>query len=253
VRNIKLQIQYEGTDYRGWQIQGGRLSTSSPRLKTIQGTIEKALRRILGQRVRLIGSGRTDSGVHAKCQVANFKTDSSIPAEKLRKALNALLPQDIVVSRATEVPPDFHSRFKARSKVYRYHILNGNVPDAFLRKTSFFYPYPLDLGLMSREARGLLGRHDFRSFQAKDVRERGSIRTIHNISLRRRGRLVVFEVEADGFLYNMVRNIVGTLIEIGRGRFPPGSLRRILRSKDRRLAGPTAPARGLCLVRVRYS
>lgn len=253
MRNLRLQIEYDGTDYAGWQVQNRQPSSVSRRpQKTIQEVIEKALRKILREKVRLIASGRTDAGVHALGQVANFKTNSAIAPAKLRQALNALLPDDICIGRAEEVPLDFHSRFDARSKVYRYCLLNRPHPSAILRNMVYFYPYPLDMRLMQKEARCLLGRHDFKSFQAADKKERSSQRTIKKLKISREHDTICFDIEADGFLYNMARNIVGTIIEIGRGRFPEGSLKRILLAKDRRLAGPTAPAKGLCLLEVKY-
>jgi tRNA pseudouridine38-40 synthase len=213
----------------------------------------------------LIVSGRTDAGVHALGQVANFKTNSGISLKKLRWALNGLLPEDIVISKVEEVSPHFHSRFDARSRVYRYAILNRNYPAALLKNRVYFYPYPLDIRLMRRQARTLLGRHDFAAFCASGSGAKDTTRTIKRISIKRESfgqgpltyglngsLLLVVDIEADGFLYNMVRNIVGTLIEIGRGRFPAGSLRKILLSRNRKLAGPNVPARGLYLLKVTY-
>ena len=265
-RNLKLTVEYDGTNYCGWQIQNRRVS------KSIQETIEKTLSKILQEKIRLIASGRTDAGVHAQAQVANFKTKSNISSEKLQKALNGLLPSDISISKTDEAAPDFHSRFAAKSKVYHYSILNRKFPSALLRNRVYFYPYPLALKLMHQEARCLLGRHDFKAFCASGGSSKDTIRTIKKITIRktnyglwampacRQGRdyglnngpLIVIDIEADGFLYNMARNIVGTLMEIGRGRFPKGSLKKILNSKDRKLAGPTVPACGLCLLKVKY-
>jgi len=247
MRNLKLQIEYDGTAYAGWQVQNRH------RGKTIQQVIEKALCRILQERVRLIGSGRTDAGVHALAQVANFKTNSEIPGLKLRQAFNALLPADISVSIVEDVQPDFHSRFSAKSKAYRYSILNRAYPSALSRGRVYFCPYTLDLDLMRREAACLLGRHDFSAFCASGSDAKNKVRTVKRIFFKKGpGGLIDLEIEADGFLYNMVRNIVGTLIEIGRGKFKKGSMKKILHSKDRRLAGPTAPAEGLYLVKVKY-
>jgi tRNA pseudouridine38-40 synthase len=244
--NFKLEIEYDGTNYCGWQAQRSR------RFKSIQEVIEKALQKILREKVKLIASGRTDAGVHALGQVANFKTSTEIRPEKLMRGLNAILPEDIRVFRVQEMGPDFHSRFKARSKVYRYTVLNRKASSALERDTLFFYPYSLKIKLMQKEARVLLGRHNFKSFQASGGKERDPVRTIKKIKILKEGERITFEIEADGFLYNMVRNIVGTLIEIGRGRFPAGSLKRILLAQDRRLAGPTAAAKGLCLFKVKY-
>lgn len=256
MRNLKLTIEYDGTNYCGWQIQAGTQSNKR-QTHTIQEVIEKALQRILQEKVRLIGSGRTDAGVHALAQVANFKTRSSVSTRKLQQALNSLLPQDLVIKKIEEVALGFHSRFKARAKVYRYTILNRPYRSALFKDKVYFYPFPLNAALMRREARCLLGRHDFRSFCASGSNAKSTIRTIKEISIKKMGcssenNFFVIEIEADGFLYNMVRNIVGTLLEIGRGKLPGGSLKKIMCAKDRRSAGPTAPACGLCLLEVKY-
>jgi len=256
MRNIKLQIEYDGSRYCGWQVQKKK--------KSIQGTLEKALRKITGEKIRLIASGRTDAGVHAVAQVANFKTSKGISTEKLQKALNGLLPRDISITGAAEAPLAFHSRFDASSKVYRYLILNRSFPSALAGGRMFYYPYPLNVALMKKEAGFLLGRHDFSAFCASKGNKKCAVRTIKNIDVRTMAYLplagsrksdrsvIAITVESDGFLYNMVRNIAGTLLEIGRGRFPDGSMKRILNSKDRDKAGPTLPAHGLYLVKVKY-
>lgn len=253
MRNIKLEIEYDGTNYCGWQVQNSPQSTvHSSQKKAIQQTIEKVLSKILQEKIRLIASGRTDAGVHAKGQVANFKTNSQIPLKKLQVALNSLLPQDIAIINVREVNANFHSRFNAKSKLYRYTILNNAQRSAFLRNTAYFYPYFLDLKLMRAESKALLGQHNFKAFQASDKKERSATRTIKNLKINKKKGLVYIDIEADGFLYNMARNIVGTLIEIGRGKLKKGDLEKILQAKDRRLAGPTAGARGLCLLSVKY-
>lgn len=245
MRNIKLEIEYDGTNYCGWQVQ-----THQKHKPSIQDTIEKVLRKILQEKINLIGSGRTDAGVHAKAQVANFKTSSGINLNKLRRALNGLMPDEIAVSKIEEVPLDFHSRFDAKSKVYRYTILNRGFPSAMLRNTAYFYHYPLNVVLMQKQARPLLGRHNFKSFQASDNKERDATRTIKRIKITQERDLIYIDIEADGFLRNMVRNIVGTLIEIGRGN--PIDMKKLISLKDRRKAGPTAPAKGLCLMKLNY-
>lgn len=247
-RNLKLTIEYDGTNYCGWQVQ--KISKK----KSIQETIEKTLWKILQERVRLIASGRTDAGVHAQAQVANFKTKSKISIEKIQKALNGLLPADIKIIRIEEKPLSFHSRFDARYKVYCYTILNRLYPSAFLRNTAYFYPYPLNIRLMQKEAQCLLGRHNFKAFQGSGSgeREKNTIRTIKRIYLEKDRDLIYTYIMANGFLKHMARNIVGTLIEIGRGRFGSGNLKKILLSQNRKLAGPTLPAKGLCLVKVGY-
>ncbi len=243
IRNIKLTVQYDGTHYAGWQFQKNA--------STIQEVLSETIERITGRKVSLIGSGRTDSGVHAKAQVANFKTYSAILLKKMRMALNSNLPEDIVVTRIEEVDIKFNAQRDARSKLYRYTIFNGNFVDPFIRRYVSKCFYKLDLNAMRRASKGLLGRHDFKSFQAKDGRERNSIRTIKSIKIEKEGNLVYIYVEADGFLYNMVRNIAGTLIEIGRGKMRE-EIGQILKKKDRRFSGPTAPAQGLCLLKVSY-
>ena len=263
--NLKITVEYDGTSFTGWQIQNRRKAGSAQFKPTIQETIERALRKILQEKIILIGAGRTDAGVHAQAQIANFKTKSKIPPQKLQKALNALLPDDIVITGTEEVNPDFHSRFCAKSKVYRYTILNRLYPSALLKDKVYFYPYPLKINLMRREARHLLGRHDFRSFCASGSGTKDTVRTIKKITIKKLPyelsamsyqlsdcSVIVIDIEANGFLYNMVRNIVGTLIEIGRGKFSAGSLKKIIRSKNRRIAGPTVPACGLCLRKVKY-
>jgi len=251
MRNIKLTIEYDGTHYHGWQIQQ-RLPKPPGEEKTIQGIIENALYKILREHIRITGAGRTDSGVHAKAQVGSFKTSSEICEHPLGKALNAILPDDIAISKVQNAGPNFNARFSALSKLYSYSILNRKVRSTFDRIHSHHIPYKLDVALMKKEASVLKGRHDFKSFQASDKKDRSSIRTIKRISVKKIGPKIIIDVEADGFLYNMVRNIAGTLIDIGRGKLEKGSMKKILLAKDRRRAGPTAPAKGLCLLRVSY-
>jgi tRNA pseudouridine38-40 synthase len=268
-RNILLKIEYDGTNYSGWQTQNSSQSTvpakipagrhssrlntgGQARKETIQETIEKALEQILQEKVNLISSGRTDAGVHALSQFTNFKTDSEIPLFKLQRALNSVLPKDIVIKAVKEAPLKFHSRFDAKSKIYRYTILNGLSPSAISKNFTVYIPYKLNLTLMKKEAKILAGKHDFKSFQAADRIERSSVRTIKKLVIKKSGETIIIDVEADGFLYNMVRNITGTLIDIGRGRFPEGSMNRILKARNRKFAGETAPARGLCLMGVKY-
>lgn len=248
MRNIKLTIEYDGSNYFGFQTQ----RTKDCKSPTIQEALEKALKRICKAKINLIASGRTDSGVHALGQVANFKTNSKMPLDKFRVAINANIPEDISVIKVEEVADDFHSRYSAKSKIYRYQILNRPYRSVFEGKLCYMFPHKLDFDLMKQEIRCLRGRHDFKAFQAADKKKKRSVRTIKNIKLSRKGDFIIFEIEADGFLFKMVRNIMGTLIEIGRGRFKKGSLKRILESKNRKLAGPTAPARGLTLLKVIY-
>ena len=244
MRNILLKIEYDGTNYSGWQYQKNSNS--------IQETIEAALKRITGRKVRLISCGRTDSGVHAVGHVANFKTTSTISPRNVQRGLNSVLPKDIVIKEAREATLKFNSQLDAKSKLYVYTILNRLTPMAISRNYVRHIPYELDLNLMRREAECLIGKHDFKSFQAADNRKRLSVRTIKRLEIEKKGDLIKIKVESDGFLYKMVRNIVGTLIEIGRDKFKPGIMKKILKAKNRKFAGPTAPAKGLCLVEVKY-
>lgn len=264
MRNIKLTIEYEGTNYKGWQRQ-----KNTPR--TLQETIERALRQVLQEKIKLIASGRTDVGVHALAQVANFKSRANIPLLNLKQALNSLLPDDIVVIKAEEAGSEFHARFDVRSKIYRYIILNQKHPSGLFRNFVYFLPYKLDLRAMQKAAECLVGKHNFRSFQASDEKLGESLRTIKNIKIFRIGsfnphlsafpakipakkgaRFIYIEIESDGFLHKMVRNIVGTLIEIGRKKYPPVFIQKILALRNRQFAGPTVPGHGLFLLRVKY-
>lgn len=244
MRNIKLTISYDGTGYRGWQLQDNGA--------TIQGEIERAVRKVFSKKHRIYGASRTDAGVHAAGQVAHFKTASTIPINKIALALNARLPADIAVTRAEEASLDFHSQYDAKSKHYRYHILNSNSRDPFSEKYAWRIPYKLNVTLMKKEAAVLLGRHDFRSFQASDKKERTSVRKITGIEIKKAKNKITINIRGDGFLYNMVRNIVGTLVDISRGYLPEGSMLKILKKRDRTAAGPTAPAKGLFLLEVNY-
>ncbi len=256
MRNIKLIIEYDGTRYNGWQRQSPRQRTKSPskrrRFKTIQEEIEKTLKRLLKEEVVLIGAGRTDSGVHAEAQVANFKTGSKLSVRNIRDGLNSLLPKDIAIKKAEEVPLKFNSRFNTKAKLYRYRIFNSKTRSPLVQKYTALITYALDISKMRREAKSLIGRHNFKSFQGSNKRSKNSIRNLKRLDIVKKAKFIDFYIEADGFLYNMVRNIVGTLIEVGRGRFPEGSLKEILSSKFRGSAGPTAPPKGLCLLKVRY-
>lgn len=245
MRNIKLIIEYDGTDFAGWQAQKNQ--------RTVQETIEKELRVILGEKVNLAGSGRTDSGVHAKALVANFKTKSSLPPDKIKKALNARLPKDTAIIDAQSAPMNFNARFSAKSKVYRYTINNGPSRTAINRQYVCRLPYRLDVNLMKKEAAVLVGRKNFKSFHASGRKLENFKRLLKRIDIKKdKNGFITIDIEADGFLYNMVRNIVGTLVEVGRGKLPAGSTKKILSSKNRQCAGPTMPAKGLCLLEVKY-
>ncbi len=248
LRNIKLTIEYDGTDFYGWQVQ-----IKSQR--TVQAEIEKALKKIFKKHTTLFGSGRTDSGVHALGQVANFHVDTKLPVTTIQTALNANLPKDIAVVRIEEVGPRFHARFSVKSKTYRYTILNRPARCAIERRSCLFYPYPLNLRAMRAEAKALVGRHNFRSFQAANPsrdEKATTVRTVHRIEIKKKDDFIHIDIEADGFLYKMVRNIVGTLLGIGRGQLPKGSMRRILARKDRTVTPAPAKPQGLMLVEVKY-
>lgn len=261
-RNIKLTIEYEGTYYCGWQTQTARNNpkkqTHREGRKTIQGEIEKALKIIFKQNLKLIGSGRTDSGVHALGQVANFKTQSSMPVEEMLNALNANLPADIAITNVENAAPDFHAQYSVKSKTYRYIILNNTARCALQRNFCLFYPYKLSIQKMREEVKSLIGRKDFKSFTASDPAKRkankkeNTVRTVKRLVISKRGPYVFIDIEADGFLYKMVRNIVGTLLEIGQGRLAKGSIKKILALKDRNAAGNTVKSKGLTLFSVRY-
>jgi tRNA pseudouridine38-40 synthase len=245
MRNIKLIIEYDGTAYCGWQRQANAVA--------IQQVMEDALSRIVNGKAVLIASGRTDTGVHALRQVANFRTDSKIALPGLQMGLNSLLPPDIVVKEIDEVPLEFHSQKDARSKIYHYRIFNSPVRTALRRKSSWFVHRPLDLEAMKRAAHCLEGSHDFNSFCAAKCDVEDRVRTVIGASFEREDEhMILFRIEADGFLRHMVRNIVGTLVDIGKGKIPEEALPGILLARDRRRAGQAAPAWGLCLMEVKY-
>lgn len=245
MRNIKLTIEYDGSAYHGWQIQPG--------LRTIQGEMREEIARITQGKVNLIGAGRTDAGVHALGQVANFQTESAVDLTALQRGLNSLLPPDIVITEAEEVGEEFHARFSARSKVYEYHILNQPYPSALLRAYTWFIPHELDLPAMKKCGELLIGSHDFSSFRASGDESRHSIREIIRLEIEQRENdLIVIVIEANAFLREMVRNIVGTLVAVGRGKTSFEEFKEIFAAHDRRQAGMTAPAQGLFLAKVKY-
>jgi len=245
-RNIKLILEYDGTNYHGWQSQAGSGK------QTIQQTLEEALGAVAKEPVKTVSSGRTDAGVHALGHVANFSTTSSLPAAAWMPSLNRLLPPDIRILSSEEVPPDFHARFSARGKIYCYRILNRRPASALLRDRVWHVERKLNVSAMRRAAKMLLGRHDFTSFRSSGCGAKTAIRNLKNITLRKSGDLLEIRLEADAFLMHMARNIVGTLVEAGVGRFSDADVRRILRLKDRTSAGKTAPACGLYLQEVHY-
>jgi tRNA pseudouridine38-40 synthase len=244
MRNIKLTISYDGGDFNGWQTQPG--------LRTVQETLENAIARLTGATVRINASGRTDAGVHAIGQVVNFYSNTRLDAEVLVRAINAHLPGDVVIRDAADMPQSFDANRDARRKLYRYVIHDGAVPDPFLRRYCCHSRHRLDASAMWRAAEPIRGRHDFHSFETGWPNRMSSVRTVTHLAVNRFADWIWLDVEADGFLYNMVRAIAGTLINVGRGHWPETQVADILAAEDRRRAGPTAPAQGLFLVRVSY-
>jgi tRNA pseudouridine38-40 synthase len=245
VRNIAPTIAYDGTDFNGWQTQPG--------YRTVQETLEGAIAALTGEpRIRLNASGRTDAGVHAVGQVANFYTAAAYSPEVIVKAVNARLPADVVITNAIERPEVFDANKDAKRKLYRYVIHDGPVPSPFLRRYACHVRHRLDLAAMRRASRCLVGRHDFHSFETDWPNRQSSIRTITHLGVSRAGEYIWIDVEADGFLYNMVRSIAGTLMDVGRGHIAETTVEAILKAEDRREAGPTAPPQGLFLMRVTY-
>jgi len=244
MRNIKVVVEYDGTDYFGFQRQPGK--------RTVQGEIENALARILKETVTVYGAGRTDAGVHALGQVVNFKTEGNVPTEKIAVAMNSVLPNDIVARDAAEMPDEFHARYSAKSRIYKYVILNTEIPSALFGRFVWQFPYYLDVARIRRAAKRLTGVHDFTSFSAAGMETVHRTRELKKLTVRRNGEFVIFELEANAFLHNMARIIVGTLVDIGQGKLEPKGITRILEAKDRRLAGKTAPPGGLVLMEVTY-
>lgn len=244
MRNIKLIVEYDGTNYAGWQIQNNAI--------TIQQKIQDAIKSITGSYSEVIGSSRTDSGVHAKRFVCNFFTNSKIPEENFKNVLNSILPEDIVILKSEEVDTKFHSRFNSIGKRYVYTILIGEQRPAIGRNYIYYFKKSVNVDKMKEAAKFFLGTHDFSAFKNTGSSTKTSIRTINDLSISVEGNLIRFSITGDGFLYNMVRIIVGTLLEVGVGRFEPEYMVDILKSKDRSKAGKSAPASGLCLEEVFY-
>ncbi len=249
MRTLKLTLAYDGTSYAGWQLQ--------PERPTLQGALERAIRQVTGQGGDILAAGRTDAGVHALGQIVRWRTASPLPAEVLCRALNAVLPRDMAVLGVAEAAGSFHPIRDAVRKRYRYVICDGPVRDPFQLRYSWHCPHcRLDAEAMRRSASGLVGRHDFRSFQSSGAERRTTVRTIFDFPVERgrggRENFVDFEVEANGFLYNMVRALIGTLVQVGNGRRPVDWPGEVLRAGDRRVAGPTAPPQGLFLLKVDY-
>ncbi|MFH1542172.1 MAG: tRNA pseudouridine(38-40) synthase TruA [bacterium] len=250
-RNIKLTLQYDGTDFAGYEIQPGK--------KTIRGELEKALYKLFKTKIKTVSTSRTDSGVHAICQVINFQLNRNIPTERIVAALNSTLPETIRIQKAEDVPADFYSRYAAKSKEYEYLIFNGRIVPPFLKGYVWQVKPKLDLKKMRQAAVILKGEHDFKSFCAAKSDDTDFVRTLSKISVRTR-KIKIWEetpvislsFEGDGYLYKMVRNLVGLLVEVGLGQKTMKDVRQILKAKDRREAGKCAPAQGLCLVKINY-
>ncbi|MHC4554998.1 MAG: tRNA pseudouridine(38-40) synthase TruA [Planctomycetota bacterium] len=243
MRNIKLVIHYDGTNYHGW--------ASQPETATVQGTIEEVIEKLTGQPVKVYGSSRTDAGVHALGQVANFRINSPVPTENFSNALNNLLPQDITISDVCEMPEDFDAISDTVEKRYDY-LINTTPIRPVLARNQWHRPGQLDIGKMHQAAQKFVGKKDFKSFASAADQRESSVRTITLCQVEQEGDVIKISVAADGFLYNMVRNIVGTLVEVGRGRWEPDMIDTILEAKDRNAGGPIAPASGLCLMEIFY-
>ncbi len=245
-RNVKLVIAYDGTRFHGWQRQ--------PETRTVQGMIEQAARRVLRHQVEVIGSGRTDAGVHASGQVANFVTTAGIPIDGLHRAIGSHLPKDVSLINAVEVPMTFNAIRSARGKVYRYRVYNasGRPVQRHVQRHTYHFWQPLEIERMRQAARHMIGRLDFSAMASKGRPHEDTVRTVQSIQVYRHYDEIRFDVFGRGFLYNQVRNMVGTLIEVGRGHWQPERVGEIMASRSRAQAGPTAPARGLCLQWVRY-
>jgi len=243
-RNLKIVVEYDGAPFSGWQLQKDK--------PTVQGELQRAVEEITKRKTLVVGSGRTDAGVHAEGQVANFHTASPIPARKWPEALNAHLPEAIAVVAAEDVPLDFHAQYKATSKVYRYRILNRPLRSALERERSYLFKAPLDVPKMEQAAKSLVGTHDFRSFGSEMSKKEKTVRTVLSLDVIARAPFVEFLVHGDGFLYNQVRSMVGTLLQVGLGSRPPGWIKDVLDARDRTKAGANVPAKGLTLVEVKY-
>jgi tRNA pseudouridine38-40 synthase len=243
-RNIKLTISYDGLNYSGWQHQPGK--------RTIQGELERSLGELTGVFIKVNGASRTDAGVSALGQVANFLIDSPIPTENFVKALNHRLPQDIVVTEAVEVDQTFDASASAKNKLYRYTIFTGKKRNVLKTRNCWHRPAALDITAMDAAAKMLIGKKDFKSFASAADKRDSSIRTVMQCQVTQEDKWVYIDIEADRFLYNMVRNIVGTLVEIGRGKWKPEKINEILEAKNRTAAGPLAPPEGLCLMWIKY-
>lgn len=245
MRNIRLLLQYEGSRYQGWQRQQ---STDN----TIQGKLEVLLGRMCGETITLSGSGRTDAGVHALGQVANFHTECQMPVEEMLAYINRYLPEDIAVVEIAEAPLRFHSRLNAKGKHYEYRVINSAIPDVFRRRYALEMSESLDVEAMRRAAGFLLGEHDFKSFTSAKKGKKSTVRRIDEIAIAKEGNVITFSFRGNGFLHHMIRILMGTLLEVGMGKRTPESMGEILAARDREQAGPLVPAKGLVLVEVYF-
>lgn len=245
MRRIRLTVAYDGTDYCGWQIQ--------PNGITIEEVLNREISGLTGEEIRVIGASRTDSGVHALGNVAVFDTESTIPPERMAYALNRRMPEDIVIVKSEQVPEDWHPRYqKEITKTYEYHIYNAAVPNPIKRRTTAFVSFPLDIGKMREGAAFLVGEHDFVSFCNIRTNTTDTVRTVYELDIEKQGDELILRITGNGFLYNMVRIIAGTLIRVGRGFYEPRRVKEILEAKKRTEAGVTAPPQGLVLVEIKY-
>ena len=244
MRNLLVTISYDGSAYHGWQVQKNAV--------TVQQVFQRAVEKLLCTKTDIKGCSRTDSGVHANMYCVSFKTNSNIPCKNIISGLNTYLPKDIAVLDCIEAAPDFHVRYSVRSKQYVYRVYNEQIRDPFLKDRAFHYRYRINEQLLDTEAQAFVGTHDFAGFCSARSDVEDTVRTVYAFSVERRGSEVLFKVEADGFLYNMVRIMVGTLLFVNEGKIKPGELADVINSKNRTLAGKTAPAHGLYLNKVNY-
>ncbi len=244
MKRVRLIISYDGTNYCGWQIQKNGI--------TVEEIINRELSSLLKEDIAVIGASRTDSGVHAVANVAVFDTDTKIPAEKISFALNQRLPDDIRIQKSEEVPQDLHPRYCNSTKTYEYKILNRRFPDPLNRLYTHFVYLPLDVDKMKKAAEYIVGEHDFASFCSAGSQVKTTVRTVYTLDVSKENDIISIKISGNGFLYNMVRIIVGTLLKVGLSVYPPEHVKEILDSKDRYMAGPKAPARGLTLIGIEY-
>ena len=245
MKRIKLTVAYDGTNYHGWQVQ--------PNADTIEGELNKAISELTGEQIEVIGASRTDAGVHALGNVAVFDTESRIPGEKISYALNQRLPDDIIIQKSEEVDRDFHPRYQECRKTYEYTILNRRFPLPEYRNTAHFDYGNLDIEAMKKACKAFIGEHDFAAFKSSGTSSKSSVRTIYNAEVVENNGRIIIKLTGNGFLYNMVRIISGTLLEVGQGTIKPEEIEKIIQEKDRKKAGKTLPPQGLYLVKVEYA